>query len=68
MKKFQLQSFNGSPEEGSPMTVPVFQNFLPLKEVNIRMVIKNEDGEVKPTDGVDVNIAGCILGRDSHVC
>lgn len=46
------------------MTLPVSKNFVPLKEVNIRMVVKDEDGEVKPIKSVDVNVAGCILGKE----
>ena len=59
-----FQTFKGSPEErGSPLTIPVKSNFVPLKELNIKIKITDEDGEEKKTKSVDVDIKGCTLGE-----
>ena len=59
-----MQVFKGSPEEeGSPLTIPVDYNFVPLKEVTISIKIVDEDGEEKQAKNVDISIKGCVLGK-----
>ena len=61
---FPFQTFKGSPEEeGSPLTIPVDPKFVPLKELNIKMTVLDEDDEKKELKAIDVQVKGCQLGK-----
>ena len=63
-----FQTFKGSPEEeGTPITIPVHSDVVPLKEMDIKIKVTNEDGEAKPIKAIDVSVKGCLLGMKNHL-